>query len=235
MSLKEKEKISHRGRALRKARKILENWKNRVVIGLTGNIGSGKSTVAGMLAGLGAEIINADEIGHNLLKKKAVRKSVVQSFGASILAKNGEIKRRELGKVVFRDKKKLEELNRILHPLMFNEIKKRITFSEARIIIVDVAILLEAGWDSLVDKILLVSASSQARGKRIKEKTGLSSEEIDGIMRAQFSQDEKTRRADFLIENEGNIEETRKQVEQFWNKLVSRISYLVSRRKKKKS
>lgn len=222
MSLKEKERISHRGRALRKAKEILKDWESRLVLGLTGSIGSGKSTVARMFQELGAEIIDADKVGHSLLEKKEVRESIVKNFGSCILDKEGRIERRKLGKIVFRDKKRLEELNSIIHPLIFSEIKRRITFSEARIIIVDAAILLEAGGDSLVDKVIVVNASYETRRKRIRESSLLSSKEVEGIIKAQFSQDEKIQRADFLIENEEGIEESKRQVERIWSKFAAR-------------
>jgi len=223
MSLKEKEKISHRGRALRKAKKILEDWESRLVFGLTGSIGSGKSTVARMFQELGAEIIDADKVGHSLLEKKEVRESIVKNFGSSVLDKEGKIERRKLGRIVFQDRKRLEELNSILHPLISSEIKRRITFSQARIVIVDAAILLEAGWDSLVDKVIVVNTSYETRRKRIKESSLLSSKEVEGIIEAQFSQDEKTERADFLIENEEGTEESKRQVERIWKELVAGI------------
>lgn len=222
MSLKEKEKLSHRGRALKKAKEILKDWESRLVLGLTGSIGSGKSTVARMFQELGAEIINADKVGHSLLEKKEVREGIIKNFGTSVLNEKGKIERRKLGSIVFQDKERLRELNSIIHPLMFSEIKRRITFSEARIIIIDAAILLEAGWDSLVDKVIVVNASHQTRRKRIKESSLLGSKEVEGIIKAQFSQDEKIQRADFLIENEEGIEESKRQVERIWGKLVAR-------------
>ncbi|GAI28496.1 unnamed protein product, partial [marine sediment metagenome] len=187
-----------------------------------GSIGSGKSTVARMFQELGAEIIDADKVRHSLLRKKEARESIVKNFGSSILDKEGKIERRKLGGIVFRDKKRLEELNSIIHPLISSEIKRKITFSEARIIIIDAAILLETGWDSLVDKVIVVNASYESRRKRIKESSLLSSKEVEGIIKAQFSQDEKIQRADFFIENEKGIEESKRQVEQIWSKFVAR-------------
>ncbi len=222
MSLKEKGEISHRGKALRKAGKVLEEWGNTTVIGLTGNIGSGKTTAARMFAELGAEIIEADKIGHDLIKKAEVEENLIRTFGSSILDEKKKIERRKLGRIVFKDKKKLEELNQILHPLIGSEIKKKIVSSKARVVIIDAAILLEAGWDSLVDKVLVVSASYEAQLKRIKKSTRFSPEEIEGIMQAQGPQDKKIQRADFLIRNEGSLEETRRQVEQIWGELVAR-------------
>jgi len=95
-----------------------------MVIGVTGNIGCGKTTVAQMFGALGAEVIEADRIGHLLLKKDGVKERIIQTFGKSILDEDGEISREKLRKMVFRDKKKLKQLNLILHPLMGEEIKR---------------------------------------------------------------------------------------------------------------
>lgn len=221
MSLEEKEKISHRGKALRKAKQVLQDWKSHLVLGLTGSIGSGKSTVARMFQELGAEIIDADKVGHQLLEKREVKESIVKNFGSSILNKEGRIERRKLGRIVFQDRKRLEELNSIIHPLIFGEIKRKITFSQARIIIVDAAILLEAGWNSLVDRVIVVGASYETGRKRVEENGLLSSKEVEGIIEAQFAQNEKIQKADFLIENEESIQETKRQVERVWRKLVA--------------
>jgi dephospho-CoA kinase len=219
--LKEKEKISHRGKALRKAKQVLEDWKSHLVLGLTGSIGSGKSTVARMFQELGAEIIDADKVGHQLLEKREVKESIVKNFGSFILNKEGRIERRKVGRIVFQDRKRLEELDSIIHPLIFAEIKRKITFSQARIIIVDAAILLEAGWNSLVDRVIVVGASYETGRKRVEENGLLSSKEVEGIIEAQFAQNEKIQKADFLIENEESIQETKRQVERVWRKLVA--------------
>ncbi|MCK4522852.1 dephospho-CoA kinase, partial [Candidatus Aerophobetes bacterium] len=124
------------------------------VIGLTGNIGCGKTTVAHMFEDLGVEVIEADRIGHQLLEKEKIKKRVVSIFTESVLNGKGNISRKKLRNLVFKDKKKLELLNSILHPLMVKEIKKKIRMSRSNLIVVDAAVLLEAGWDSLVDKIL---------------------------------------------------------------------------------
>lgn len=219
LSLKEKNRISHRGKALEKVKKILENWPKSKVIGLTGNIGCGKSTVAHMFEDLGVEVIEADRIGHQLLEKEKIKKRVVSIFTESILNGKGNISRKKLRNLVFKDKKKLELLNSILHPLMVKEIKKKIRMSRSNLIIIDAAVLLEAGWDSLVDKILVVTTPYHTQLKRIKDQSDFSAVEIKGIMEAQFSQSEKTKRSNFVIENEGSVNKTRAQVRKIWEKL----------------
>jgi non-canonical purine NTP pyrophosphatase (RdgB/HAM1 family)/dephospho-CoA kinase len=219
LSLKEKNLISHRGKALEKVKKILELWLKSKVIGLTGNIGCGKTTVAREFEDLGVKVIEADRIGHQLLEKEKIKKRVVNIFTESVLNGKGNISRKKLRNLVFKDKKKLKLLNSILHPLMVKEIKKKIRMSQSNLIIVDAAVLLEAGWDSLVDKILVVTTSYHTQLKRIKDQSDFSPVEIKGIMEAQFPQSEKIKRADFVIENEGSIDKTRQQVRKLWEKL----------------
>ena len=189
------------------------------VIGLTGNIGCGKTTVAHMFEDLGVKVIEADRIGHQLLEKEKIKKRVVSIFTESVLNGKGNISRKKLRNLVFKDKKKLKLLNSILHPLMVKEIKKKIRMSRSNLIVVDAAVLLEAGWDSLVDKILVVITPYHTQLKRIKDQSDFSPVEIKGIMEAQFPQSEKIKRADFVIENDGGIDKTREQVRKIWEKL----------------
>ena len=171
-----------------------------MVLGITGNIGCGKTTVAKMFEKLGAQVIEADEVGHLLLKRKKVKERLVRAFGRSILDERGEVVRKNLRGIVFKDRKKLTQLNRILHPLMAEEMKKMISSSPRPLIVVDAAVLFEAGWQSLVDKVLVVTSSYETQMRRIKEATNLSLEELEGIMQAQLPQEEKVKRADYVIE-----------------------------------
>lgn len=219
LSLKEKNRISHRGKALEKAKKILKEWPKSKVIGLTGNIGCGKTTVSQMFEDLGAEVIEADAIGHRLLEKEKVKKRVVSIFTKRVLNGKGSISRKKLRNLVFKDKKKLGQLNSILHPLIVKEIKRKIKASQSNLIVIDAAVLLEAGWNSLVDKILVVTTPYHTQLKRIKDQGDFSPAEIKGIMEAQLPQSEKIKRADLVIENEGSVEKTREQVRKIWEKL----------------
>ncbi|MEA3485232.1 MAG: dephospho-CoA kinase [Candidatus Aerophobetes bacterium] len=187
-----------------------------MIIGVTGNIGCGKTTVAQMFSSLGAQVIEADRIGHLLLKRDEVKNKLVQIFGRSILNENGEIDRGILRRMVFTNGKKLEQLNLILHPLMAKEIKRRIQDSSNSLIILDAAVLFEARWNWLVDKVLVVTTSYDIQLKRIRENTDLSWEEIKGVMEAQLPQEEKVKRADFVIEDDGDLGKLRDEVKKLW-------------------
>lgn len=192
-----------------------------MVLGITGNIGCGKTTVAKMFEKLGAQVIEADKVGHLLLKRKKVKERLVRAFGRSILDERGEVVRKNLRGIVFKDRKKLTQLNRILHPLMAEEMKKMISSSPRPLIVVDAAVLFEAGWQSLVDKVLVVTSSYETQMRRIKEATNLSLEELEGIMQAQLPQEEKVKRADYVIENEGSLDELESKVKKLWEEVLS--------------
>ncbi|MCD6082878.1 dephospho-CoA kinase [Candidatus Aerophobetes bacterium] len=192
-----------------------------MVLGITGNIGCGKTTVAKMFEKLGAQVIEADKVGHLLLKRKKVKERLVRAFGRSILDERGEVVRKNLRGIVFKDRKKLTQLNRILHPLMAEEMKKMISSSPRPLIVVDAAVLFEAGWQSLVDKVLVVTSSYETQIRRIKETTNLSLEELEGIMQAQLPQEEKVKRADYVIENEGSLDELESKVKKLWEEVLS--------------
>jgi XTP/dITP diphosphohydrolase len=214
-----KNEISHRGMALKKARAILEEWNKKRVIGITGNIGCGKTTAAKMFETLGAKLISADEIGHLLLQEKKVKNRLTRIFGSSILDKDGCIKRKNLREIVFSDKKSLEQLDSLLHPLILKEVKKNIKACDDGIILLEAALLLEAGWEYLVDKILVVTSSPQTQLRRIKRGTDFTPQEIRGVIGTQLPQEEKIRQADFVIRNEGREEKTLNQVKEVWEAL----------------
>ncbi|MEA1964658.1 MAG: RdgB/HAM1 family non-canonical purine NTP pyrophosphatase [Candidatus Aerophobetes bacterium] len=222
MSAEEKNRISHRAKALKKVKFILEERLNKGrVFGLTGNIGSGKTTVGKIFAELGASLIEADTIGHHLLEKDEVKRRVVKEFGESILDEEGSIIRKKLRKIVFRDKNELQKLNSILSPLIKEDIEKRVKNSLSSLIVLDAAILLEAGWDSLADKIIVVTASPDVQLKRLKEAGDFTPEELEGVMQAQLSQEEKVKRADFIIQNDNDFKGLKSRVKDIWLELIS--------------
>lgn len=197
----------------------------RPVVGLTGGIGSGKSTVAAMLADLGALVIDADRIGHEVYRPGTPGfRSVVDAFGAAVVGPDGTIDRRALGAVVFADPAALARLNAIVHPLIAREIAARLEAAQAAPertpIVVEAAIMLEAGW-RFADEIWAVVVEPATAVARVTASRGLSAEEVERRLAAQMSNEERRRLATRVIENDGSLEALRRQVEAAWRSLVA--------------
>jgi dephospho-CoA kinase len=161
-----------------------------LIIGLTGGIGTGKDEAAKVLKRLGAKIIDADEVGHKLLKKDtAVYKKVLKVFGEGILGAGREIDRKKLGFIVFKSRIKLAILNKIIHPPMKKEFAKAIAAyrkSGEKLIVLNAAVLFEAGWDELVDKTILITAPKELRIKRL-QKRGIDKQKALIMISSQWS------------------------------------------------
>jgi len=195
-----------------------KNGKSRVVIGLTGGLASGKSLAALNFASLGAEIIDADEIAHELLKENdGIKREVVNSF-KDVIAPDGEIDRKKLGEKVFHDTGKLKELCRILHPEIICRIKKRVEASRAEVVVVDAPLLFEAALDSFVDKVIVVSACEEKQIERAVSR-GISEHEAKMIIQNQMPLSEKERSADYVIDNSGDRNNLKKGVDELWKKV----------------
>jgi dephospho-CoA kinase len=166
-----------------------------MIIGITGNFGSGKTTVAKAFGRMGYFVIDADKIGHDILKKEAYAK-VVKAFGKGIL-KNRKIDRKKLGQIVFNDKSKLRKLNKITHPIIIKNINKKIKSLKNKKIIIDAAVLIEAKWYKICDKVIVVKISKENQLKRAKNK-----EYAKAIIKNQMSQTKKLKYADFVIDND---------------------------------
>jgi dephospho-CoA kinase len=195
------------------------------VVGLTGGIGSGKSTVAAMLAELGAHVIDADRVGHDVYRPGTEGFArVVDAFGRDVVAADGTIDRRVLGARVFADPAELRRLNALVHPLIGDEIRRRLEAVRAddggRPIVVEAAIMIEAGW-RFFDRIWVVVVKPETAIARIAASRGLDRAEIERRIAAQLSNDERRRIADVVIENDGTLAELRAQVEAAWSRLHS--------------
>jgi dephospho-CoA kinase len=193
------------------------------LIGLTGGIGSGKSTVAGMLAELGAYVIDADRVGHDVYRPGSEGfRRVQEAFGAAVVAADGTIDRRVLGARVFDDGQALARLNALLHPLIGEELRDRITAAVAedpdRPVVVEAAIMLEAGW-RFFERIWVVVVDRETAIARVTSSRGLTREEVERRIDAQMTNEERRRRADLVIENDGSIEALRAQVALAWRGL----------------
>ncbi|MBN1643685.1 MAG: dephospho-CoA kinase [Dehalococcoidales bacterium] len=192
------------------------------VIGLTGGIGSGKSTVTSFLAELGATIIDADKIVHEAyLSDTEVWRKLVKTFGEGILTKDRAIDRKKLGEVVFNNPELLEKLNDIVHPAAFRIVEGRIAEARkrrAKMVVVEVPLLFESGWDKMTDEIWTVTANKTNVIRRTMTRTGMTEEQIRARMRSQMSDEERTRRAKVVIDNDGTPEELRTKVKELWKK-----------------
>jgi len=191
-----------------------------VEVGLTGGIASGKSTVANFFKELGVYLIDwdvlAQEVVHPYLK---AWEGIVKYFGKEVLNEDLTINRQKLGEIVFNDKEKLEKLNQIVHPEVFKEDERRVDkirrLNSEAVIIKDIPLLIEVGLQRFVDKVVVVYASEEIQIKRLVER-GAQLEEAKKRVKAQQPLEEKVKFADFVIYNNGSLEETRKQVERIY-------------------
>jgi len=190
-------------------------------IGLTGGVASGKSTAARMFEGLGAKIIDADRIGHELLGSSlSAYQEIVHRFGDEILDSSGEIDRAQLGALVFADPRKLEELNAIVHPKIIERVEQLAEKLAAQhpqdVILVDAALIFEARIGGHFRKVIVAWCRPEQQIERLMAKTGISRKAAEQRIASQMPADEKRRRADFLIDCSGSLEETRAQVEKLY-------------------
>ena len=193
------------------------------VIGITGGIGSGKSVVSQFLAELGAVVINADEVGHEALKRDTdLYREVVAAFGKQVLTPGGDIDRKKLGEIVFGNSESLLQLNQIMHPRMFDMVKAQIDEyrrQRAGVIVLEAPLLLEAGWTSLVDEVWVTVASEVTVLRRLGERSGLSQAESLARIRSQLSLEERVRRAEVVINTDCSLGELRARVGELWEGL----------------
>lgn len=187
----------------------------RLIIGLTGSFGSGKTTVAKMFKSFGAQVIDADEIAHRIIQPGSqIYKKIISVFGENILKKNKAIDRDKLARIVFGNKNLLKKINRIMHPEIIRMIKQRIKISQSKIIILDAPLLIEAGLKNLVDKLIVVKLDKRQQIERLLHKSPLKKPEILKRIKAQIPLQYKVRLADFVIDNSGRIKDTKRQAEQ---------------------
>ena len=196
-------------------------------IGLTGGIGSGKSTVDRFFREKGAYIIDFDALAHFVEEpKRTAWTKIVSTFGSHILNEDNTINREKLGEIVFRDKEKLKMLNSIVHPAIAIEWKNRIASirqeNEHAIVISDIPLLLEVGMQSQFDVIILVYISPEEQINRVMKRNNFSRAQAQERLKAQMPIDDKIALADFVIHNEGSFDETRKIVEDIWEQLLER-------------
>lgn len=188
------------------------------VIGLTGNIATGKSMVAGMLAHLGAYTTDADKVAHGVMRTDGtVRRRIVERFGPGILDAEGQIDRSALGAIVFSDAQALADLEGVVHPAVLNRIEKRLARCEADVVVIEAIKLLEAKVHTYCDSVWVVTCPPEVQLQRLMRERDLTAEEARMRIDAQSPAEKKVACADHLIDNSGSLEETWRQVLEAWN------------------
>jgi dephospho-CoA kinase len=186
------------------------------VIGLTGGIGSGKSTVARLLKELGAVVIDADNIGHKFLKFGSQSyQQVVAAFGRQVLETGGQINRRKLAGTVFGSPQYLSRLNEIMHPLIREEVCFRLKQYQGqgvKLVVIEAPLLIEAGWTSLVDELWVTVAPEAVVLRRLEQGMGLSREEAEARIRSQLPQTERVKHATAVIDTDCSLNELKARV-----------------------
>jgi dephospho-CoA kinase len=213
-----------------------------VVIGLTGGLGTGKSTVAKMFGDLGAVVLDADRIAHEVMEpKKLAWRAIVKQFGQGVLNEDQTINRRWLADRVFRDPQARRQLEEIVHPRVLQHIKQRLhrlsrnrpayrakqgkrpsrgAGRRLQVVVLDVPLLIESGVPRLVDTVVVVTAPPEVQRRRLTAR-GMAEEEINARVAAQWEPARKTAVADYVVDNADGLEQTRRQVKQLWNQLAA--------------
>jgi dephospho-CoA kinase len=196
------------------------------VIGLTGGIGSGKSTVSTFLARLGAVVLSADEIGHEAFRPHTEAwQEVVSAFGEGILKAGGEVDRQKLGEIVFDNAEALATLDRITHPRMYRMAEERIKKLEqqgSKVIVLEAPLLVEANWLPLVDKVWVTVASEETVVHRLCQRSGLSEAQALARIRSQLPAEEKKKYADAVLDTDCTLSEVEAKVKELWEVLQAK-------------
>jgi dephospho-CoA kinase len=194
------------------------------VIGLTGGIGTGKSQVSRILEDLGAVIINADLLGHEVYMPGSEGwREVKEAFGEGVIAPGGEVDRRQLGAIVFNDPEALRRLNAITHPRIFKLTEERLQSlggQDIGVAVVEAALLIEANWISLADEVWVTTSPEEQVIQRLRARNNLDEAAIRTRIRSQMPQAERVKHADAVIDNSGSLEDLRAQIQKLWNSRV---------------
>ena len=207
-----------------------------VVIGVTGSVGTGKSTVAAMFKRLGAAVVDADAIAHALMRPgRPAWREIARGFGRGVLTADRTIDRPRLASLVFRDGRRRARLERILHPRVMRELARRVRrlrrSGRVRAAVLDVPLLVEVGAHRVADALVVVTAPRRVQRARLSKRQGWSAEEIDARIGAQWQLSAKVALADHVVDNSDGVGATRTQVRRIWNQLVARNSKSAARSK----
>jgi len=199
-------------------------WPGKYVIGLTGNIATGKSEVRKMLQGLGASGIDADSIAHRVLSKDGpAYEDVLRTFGSAILSLDGQIDRTRLGQIVFSDPGALVRLEGLTQPHIRKMVFQFVQESTGRIVVIEAIKLIEAGYPELCDSVWVTYASERVQLERLVQQRGMTEAQARQRIAAQAPQESKLAVANVILINEGSVDELYAQVESHWQKIISQI------------
>ncbi|MGB9590131.1 MAG: dephospho-CoA kinase [candidate division WOR-3 bacterium] len=193
----------------------------KVKIAITGNTGSGKSAVADLLRGRGIPVVDADAVAHMVISMPEIRERIMAEFGADFITKEGLVDRKRLGKEVFSDPARLRRLNAIMRPKIAFLVGKAMDEAPGDLVVVDGALVFEYGLEGLFDRVVVVVSDPDEMVRRSAKKTGYSEEDVRKILSAQIPQEDKARKAWFVIENRGSLEDLEKQVDELIARLRS--------------
>jgi len=198
------------------------------VIGLTGGIGSGKSTVAQMLERRGAKLLSADSVGHEVYEPgRPAWQEIVDAFGRDVVGADGRIDRKKLGPIVFSNPEQLRRLNAVTHPRMKELMREKLDGERAggaRIAVLEAALLFDAGWDDLTDEVWVTVAPPEVAAARTAERSGITLEEALSRIRAQMSNEARIARSQVVIDTDCALAQTEKQVGEEWERLQERLA-----------
>ncbi len=197
----------------------LQQSRNPKILGLTGGIGCGKSAVGRLLEDLGLRRLDTDLVARKVVEKgTAGLQTVVDQFGSGVLGPEGELDRQALAAIVFEDEQQRKTLERILHPLIWNEVECFLERCRAdgKDAVIEVPLLYENGRENRFDQVWVVATTPELQACRLAARNGWSSEEVEARIASQMPLAEKVRRADTVIHNVGTTEELREQVREAW-------------------
>ncbi len=203
-----------------------------IVLGITGGIASGKSSVSRILKELGAEIIDADVVAREIVEPgEPALNDIAEAFGRDMIREDGSLDRRKLGRLVFQDPESLRKLNEITHPRILARIRERLDQimqnpSKPELVVIDAAILMDTELVKMVDRVLVVTAPTDLRIKRIMERDGLTLEEAKNRIDSQTPQYILKKHADYVLEADGSLDELRRKVERFWRNITRDTGHL---------
>lgn len=195
------------------------------IVGLTGNIASGKSLVASILKNHGAKVIDVDDIAKKIVEPgQPTWEKIVSNFGKDILNPDGTINRKSLGEIIFNNEEKRKILNDITHPVIIESAREKVEEHKrdnAQVVIIEAALIVEkGGLKDLIEKLIVVTSDQESQIERLAERNEYSKEEALSRINSQMPSSEKSKHGDYVIDNSGTLEETKNQVNLLWQKIV---------------